>query len=306
MSVAEPRGVIAFLLNLQEDPLTAELRESTRLAEAAGFRTVVAQREPEAVIGPNLSGLRLLVTIGGDGTLLYGARLVAPSGIPVLGVNRGHLGFLASVELPDLPQAIAAFAEGRCRREGRSTLRAVINEDRAPLPSSRVEVAVNEVVLKAEAFNLVRIRVRADSDLIGDFDADGLIVATSIGSTAYSLSAGGPPVDPAVPALVVTPLNPHAILGRSLVIPDSCEVTVEMRRGRAVVGADGLAWGELVEGGELRVSRGPRLDFCEPPGTSGFFSKLRSKTGFATVLKLPLEPGDQKQAQRPVSDNPRT
>ncbi len=292
VSVAEPRGLIAFLLNLHEDPQSPPLLEAIALAQEAGFQAVVAQREPEAVIGPQLPGLRLLVSVGGDGTLLYGARLVAAAGIPVLGVNHGHLGFLASVELAELPAAIAAFGEGRCGHLIRGTLRAVINEDRAPLPPARVELAVNEVVLKAEAFNLVRIRVRADSDLIGDFDADGLIVATSIGSTAYSLSAGGPPLDPAVPALVVTALNPHAILTRSLVIPDSCEVTVEMLRGRAVVAADGIPWGELVEGGEMRVGRGPGLDFCEPPGTAGFFSRLRSKTGFGRVLKPPVVGGE--------------
>ena len=287
MNVAEPRGVIAFLLNLHEEPGSRPLREAMGLAQAAGFQAVMAQRDPESVLMPQLAALRLLVTVGGDGTLLYGARLVAPAGIPVLGVNRGHLGFLASVELPELPAAITAFAEGRCGHQVRGTLRGVIHEERAPKRTTRVEVAVNEVVLKAEAFNLVRIRVRADSELIGDFDADGLIVATSIGSTAYSLSAGGPPLDPAVPALVVTALNPHAILSRSLVIPDSCEVSVEMLRGRAVVAADGIPWGELVEGAEMRVGPGPRLEFCEPPGTAGFFSRLRAKTGYGRVLKLP-------------------
>jgi NAD+ kinase len=279
VKVAEPRGVIAFLLNLHEDPGSGPLLEAMGMVQAAGFQAVVAQRDPEAVLGPQLPALRLLVSVGGDGTL--------PAGIPVLGVNRGHLGFLASVELPELPAAILAFVEGRCGRQVRGTLRAAIHEESAPQRTTSVEVAVNEVVLKAEAFNLVRIRVRADSELIGDFDADGLIVATSIGSTAYSLSAGGPPLDPAVPALVVTALNPHAILTRSLVIPDSCEVTVEMLRGRAVVAADGVPWGELVDGSELRVGQGPRLEFCEPPGTAGFFSRLRAKTGFGRVLKLP-------------------
>ncbi len=292
MSVAEPRGVIAFLLNLHEDPEAPPLLQALSLARAAGFQTVVAQRDAESVIRPQLPGLRLLVCVGGDGTLLYGARLVAPAGVSVLGVNRGHLGFLASVELPELPAAITAFADGRCRHQLRGTLRGVITYDGASLPAERVEIAVNEVVLKADAFNLVRIRVRADSDLIGDFDADGLIVATSIGSTAYSLSAGGPPLDPAVPALVLTALNPHAILTRSLVIPDSCEVVVEMLRGRAVVAADGFPWGSLVEKGEMRVGRGPQLDLCEPPGTAGFFSRLRSKTGFGRVLKVPASAGE--------------
>lgn len=301
MSDGEARGVIAFLLNLHEDPESSALGEAVRIARARGFQTVVTQRDPEAVIKPLLGGLCLLVAIGGDGTLLYGARMVAEAGIPVLGVNRGHLGFLANVELPELPQAITAFSDGRCRRQPRGTLRASITRAGEAAPSSILAVAVNEVVIKADAFNLVRMRVHAGTDLVGDFDADGLIVATSIGSTAYSLSAGGPPLDPEVPALLVTALNPHANLSRSLVIPDRLEVTVRMRRGEAAVAADGRCWGSLEEGGELVVARGPVLEFCEPPGTLGFFSRLRSKTGFGRVLKLPVDPEEDGAGEGPLS-----
>ncbi|HVD03740.1 MAG TPA: NAD(+)/NADH kinase [Candidatus Dormibacteraeota bacterium] len=289
MTVTADRGVIAFLLNLKESPGSTPLREAMAVAEAAGFRTVVGQAEPELEILPYLADLRLLVSIGGDGTLLYAARLVEEVGIPVLGVNRGHLGFLANVELPDLPAAIDSFAANRCQLQRRRTLSGSLT----PTPGGQVQrelrVAVNEVVIKADAFNLVRLRVRTGALLVGDFDADGLIVATSIGSTAYSLSAGGPPVDPGVPALVVTAINPHALLSRSLVIPDSWEVRVQLLRGRAVVAADGRAWAEMAEGGEMLVAPGPTLDFCEPPGTPDFFWRLRSKTGFGRVLKLPYD-----------------
>lgn len=291
MTEKRDRGVVAFLLNLKESPASTPLREAIEVAERAGFRTVVAQLEPELEILPHLSELLLLVSIGGDGTLLYAARLVAEAGIPVLGVNRGHLGFLASVELPDLPLAIESFAAGRCQFQRRPTLSGSISPHPSGQLPRELRVAVNEVVIKAVAFNLVRLRVRTGANLVGDFDADGLIVATSIGSTAYSLSAGGPPIDPGVGALVVTPINPHALFSRSLVIPDSWEVTVELLRGKALVAADGQAWSEMADGGVVVISQGPSLAFCEPPGTPDFFWRLRSKTGFGRVLKLPYDDG---------------
>ncbi|HEY6538524.1 MAG TPA: hypothetical protein VI138_05715, partial [Candidatus Dormibacteraeota bacterium] len=127
---------------------------------------------------------------------------------------------------------------------------------------------------------------------VGVFDADGLVVATSVGSTAYSLSAGGPPVDARVPALVLTPLNPHALISRSLVIPDTLDVRITVQRGRAVAAADGLVWAQLDTGAELTVKQGPELGLVWAPGTPGFFQRLRSKTGFGAVLKLaPEGPG---------------
>ena len=280
-------SAIGFLLHLRASPQSPALLQAVEVARAAGFLSVVAQVRPEGLIRSHADSLRLLVSIGGDGTLLFAARLAAPLGIPLLGVNRGQLGFLTSVELDELPAAITAFVGGDCRTDLRRSLRASITGPDRDSAAGELPVAVNEVAVKADGFGLIRMRLTTDHQLVGEFDADGLIVATSIGSTAYSLSAGGPPLDPAVAALVLTALNPHALISRSLVIPDTLDVVIEVLRGEAGVAADGRGWGRMEAGSRLVVGRGPQLAFIQPPGTPGFFERLRAKTGFGTVLKLP-------------------
>ncbi|MHB8323031.1 MAG: NAD(+)/NADH kinase [Candidatus Dormibacteria bacterium] len=305
MSAAAQKGSIGFLLHLRESSGSAPLRHALELARDAGFEPLVVQVGPEGPISRHADSLRLLVAIGGDGTLLFAARMAAPLGIPLLGVNRGQLGFLTSVELDGLPAAITAFVDGTCRTDLRRTLRAAITAPDGKVAAVELPMAVNEVAVKADGFNLIRMRVTTDHQLVGEFDADGLIIATSSGSTAYSLSAGGPPLDPAVPALVLTALNPHALIGRSLVIPDTLEVVVEVRRGGAGVAADGRAWGRMGAGSRLVVAPGRQLAFIQPPGTPGFFERLRAKTGFGTVLKLPYV-GDRSvpAAVAPDPDGP--
>lgn len=297
------RDVIGFLLHLRASPQAPALLQAVALIHAAGLEPVVTQLRPEGQIRDLADRLRLLVSIGGDGTLLFAARLAASAGIPLLGVNRGQLGFLTSVELEELPAAVTAFLAGSCRTDSRRTLKASIAGPDPAGPGAELPVAVNEVVVKADGFSLIRMRLTTDHQMVGEFDADGLIVATSIGSTAYSLSAGGPPLDPAVAALVLTALNPHALVSRSLVIPDSLDVVIEVVRGEAGVAADGRSWGRMLPGSRLVVARGPELAFIRPPGTPGFFERLRVKTGFGTVLKLPYA-SDGSAPTEAVTTNP--
>ncbi len=280
--------VVAFLLHPREAASTPLVVEAERRCRAAGVEPVVVQSAPEEELSALAGRTRLLVSVGGDGTLLYAARMAGPLGIPVLGVNRGQLGFLTSVEMEGLPAALSAYFEGRCATVVRPTLSASLLTAAGTLTAS-LPLAVNEVLVRADAFNVIRMRVRTDHQLVGEFDGDGIIVASSLGSTAYSLSAGGPSLDPAVPALVVTPLNPHSLGHRSLVIPDTLDVSVELVRGVGTLAADGRVWHPLLAGGRFVVGRGPHLQLVQPPGTPGFFERLRSKTGFGTVLKLEVD-----------------
>ena len=289
MSGVEAAASIGFLLHFRESRDSPTLRRAMGVAESASLRTWVAQADAEAVLARELGTARLLVAIGGDGTLLYAAQRAAPRGVPVLGVNRGQLGFLTNVEMAQLPDAIGAFVTDNFRTDRRRTLRGEVRAGPGGEVEETLEVAVNEIVVKTEGVSLVRLEVTSDDQLVGIFDADGLVVATSVGSTAYSLSAGGPPVDSRVPALILTPLNPHALIRRSLVIPDTLDVRITVRRGRAVAAADGRVWGQLEAGWELTVKQGPELSLIRPPGTPGFFQRLRSKTGFGAVLKLAPE-----------------
>jgi NAD+ kinase len=252
-------------------------------ARELGFEVWIEVREPEAVLAEHAAATELLVTIGGDGTLLYGARLAAPRGIPVLGVNRGRLGFLTDVEVVDLPHALEAFAAGRYHTQRRSMLEAIVPGDGGYPPWQTL--ALNEVAVKSSGVAVARIRVEQDGELLGDFDADGMVVATATGSTAYALSAGGPPIDPRVRAIVVVPLAPHAVITRAIVLPEVVTLRITVERGRVNVAADGISEIRLRHGAEMLIRPGPELAFVRFDDSPSFLRRLREKVRFGLPLK---------------------
>ncbi len=223
----------------------------------------------------------LLITVGGDGTFLYGARLAAPRGIPVIGVNRGRLGFLNDVELDDLPDAISRFGAGDFRTQRRSLIDVQVT---APEVAPGA-LALNEVVVRARGVSVARLRVDVDDELLGEFDADGVVVATATGSTAYALSAGGPPVDPRLHALCVVPLAPHAVISRAVVIPDAVRVRISVERGQVFVATDGYSIALLADGGEVTVRPGPELEVVRFSNSPSFHARLRQKFRFGVPHK---------------------
>src|SRR5207302_3177777 len=132
------------------------------------------------------------------------------------------------------------YAKGDYVTQSRSLVSVRVHGADSPEPV----LALNEVVVRARGVNVVRLRVDSDGELLGEFDADGVVVATATGSTAYALSAGGPPVDPRLRALVVVPLAPHAVISRPVVIPDAVQVTITVEHGVVFAAADGrsIAW----------------------------------------------------------------
>ena len=273
-----PRGSIGFLLHPGEQPA---VQAAVARAQACGFEVWTALEDPEAALAEHADSTKLLVTVGGDGTFLFGARLAAPRSIPVMGANRGRLGFLNDVESDDLPTAISRFADGDYRMQHRSLLDVRVggmeHEVRA--------VALNEMVVRARDVTLARMRVMADDDVLGLFDADGLVVATATGSTAYAMSAGGPPVDPRLRALVVVPLAPHAVISRAVVLPDVVHVRVQLVRGPAFVSVDGLTLGLLAADGEVLVRPGPDLEVVRFTDSPSFQQRLRQKFRFGVPLR---------------------
>jgi NAD+ kinase len=301
--VTSPRRAIGFLVHPRDWQNPAILEPATRRAEELGFTTWVAGEDPALTVAEHEEDTAVLVTLGGDGTFLLGARLAAPLGIPVLGVNRGQLGFLTDIDIAGLPDALGDIAEGRHRLVRRSLLDAEFpseNGDGAHL--TRV-FAVNEVVVKSTGSNLVRLHVDADEEVLGEFDADGIIVATATGSTAYALSAGGPPVDPRVRALVVVPLAPHAVITRAVVLPEAVSITVSLVRGRAFTAADGRGELPLHEGAQVSIRPGPDLLMVKLAGSPPFLQRLREKVRFGTPLKEAHEhwhaPGQHPPQRRP-------
>ncbi|HEV8356032.1 MAG TPA: NAD(+)/NADH kinase [Gemmatimonadales bacterium] len=169
--------------------------------------------------------LDALVTLGGDGTLLRGARLLRGAQVPVLGVNLGRVGFLTAATKDQGCEALERLASGRYVTEPRLTLQAAIVASRgvpSPLP-----VALNDVTIhKGGVARLIRLSVQVDGQDVANYSADGLIIATPTGSTAYSLSAGGPIIVPTVEALVITPICAHTLGVRPLVIPTDALISV--------------------------------------------------------------------------------
>ena len=275
--MTEPRS-IGFLLHPGEQEA---IEAGVARAQACGFGVWTALSDPETTVAEHAENTALLITVGGDGTFLYGARLAAPRGIPVIGVNRGRLGFLNDVELDDLPDAISRFGAGDFRTQRRSLIDVQVTAPQVE-PGA---LALNEVVVRARGVSVARLRVDVDDELLGEFDADGVVVATATGSTAYALSAGGPPVDPRLHALCVVPLAPHAVISRAVVIPDAVRVRISVEKGQVFVATDGYSIALLTDGGEVTVRPGPELEVVRFTDSPSFHARLRQKFRFGVPHK---------------------
>lgn len=239
--------------------------------------------DPERDASPDL-----LITLGGDGTLLRGGRAVAGRDVPLLGVNLGRLGFLTSVSLDEMDSALDRVFEGDFRLDHRFTLSSRITAGGKPVAGPFL--ALNDVVLHKSGVARVsrlHVRVRKDgvAEDVGSFSGDGVIVATPTGSTAYSLSAGGPVVVPSVECLLLTPVCPHTLGWRPLAVPLTHDILLNALddTGEMVLTVDGQTIHPVGPDQDVEVQRGdvsvPLIRF---EGGS-FFSTLRRKLGWAVV-----------------------
>ncbi|HYW31796.1 MAG TPA: NAD(+)/NADH kinase [Gemmatimonas sp.] len=222
-----------------------------------------------------------LLTLGGDGTLLRGARFLDGNPAPILGINLGHLGFLTSCGGDEFETGFRRFAAGDFTSEPRMAL-ASCALDREGVQQSGW-LSLNDVVLHKGGFaRVVKFSVYVDDERIGSYSADGLIVSTPTGSTGYSLSAGGPIVVPTLESIVLTPVSPHTLAIRPLVLPASCEVKVRADDGPAelLVTIDGQVGTTFTGGETLVVRRAPHsVQIVRFPGTT-FFTRMRRKLGW--------------------------
>lgn len=222
-----------------------------------------------------------LITLGGDGTFLRGARFLKGRQIPVLGINLGRLGFLTAASADETEDAVRRFAHGDYTPEARMTLEArAVDGDGTERGSW---LSLNDVVLhKGGVARVVRFTVYVDDEPIGSYSADGLIISTPTGSTAYSLSAGGPIVVPTFESIVLTPISPHTLAMRPVVLPPWSEVSVRADDGpgELLVTIDGQV-GTMFTGGEQLVVRraSTPVIIVRFAGTT-FFSRLRRKLGW--------------------------
>jgi NAD+ kinase len=229
----------------------------------------------------SFSDIDALITLGGDGTLLRGARLLAGRPVPILGVNLGRLGFLTTCGSEDAADALKHLATGQYVAEARMSLTALaVGNDGA---TRNQWLALNDFVLHKGGFaRVVRLSVSINGESIGVYAADGVIISTPTGSTAYSLSAGGPVVEPTVESIILTPVSAHMLAVRPLVIAPDAEIVVETYENteQLIVTVDGQVGTNLQNGEKLIVRRAPTpVHIVRFPETS-FFERLRVKLGW--------------------------
>jgi NAD+ kinase len=238
----------------------------------------------EAVLRSEMSSrpLNLVVVLGGDGTLLSAVRETATSDAPLLGVNLGSLGFLTDVPLSSLFSMLDTIAQGHASIEQRSLMRCELVREGAIRGSY---LAFNDAVVNKTALaRLNTYDLFVDGAFVSSFRADGMIVATPTGSTAYSLSAGGPVVMPTVGAFVITPVAPHSLTHRPLVVPDSVVIEILLRSNEEVayLSLDGQPGLDLRDGDRVRCRRSEHK-----------VSLFRTDTDFFHVLRTKLKWGER-------------
>jgi NAD+ kinase len=219
-----------------------------------------------------------LVVLGGDGTLLAASRLLDKT-IPVLGVNFGSLGFLTEITLGELYPSLAGVLEGRHEHEQRRLLRATVHRRGQAEPSADV---LNDVVITkaGPSSRIIQVDVTVDGLFVSSFRADGIIVSSPTGSTAYNLAAGGPILHPTLPAVVITPICPHTLTNRPLVVSDEARIEVRLRASRDVevyAALDGQETFAFGEGDYVEITGSPRrLELVKAAGRD-YYQVLRSK-----------------------------
>jgi len=230
--------------------------------------------------GARVEDAELVVTIGGDGTLLRGVRLAVPLDVPILGVNTGRLGFLTEVETENLDVLRRVFA-GDFAVEERVALQVSVNGVGA-------HFALNDTVVRRGAqARMAPFGLSLDGELIAQIPCDGIIVATPTGSTAYFLSAGGPIISPDVDAFGVISLLPHTLFARPLLLPTTAtiDITVDSEIVHANLETDGIFVADLSSGDRVTVTRGPRCVKFARTRPRAFFARLEVKLQWGLPIK---------------------
>ena len=258
--------LISWLRERNIDVLTDE--------ETQACSAVAASTVPRESLADKID---LLIVLGGDGTLLSGARAMKSRIVPILAVNLGGLGFLSSVTLDDMYPALESVLSGSYKVSDRLRLEAQILRGGQ---SVEHQTALNDAVLTKTALaRMLEFDLYIDGSHVTRYRADGMIVATPTGSTAYSLAAGGPIVDPHLRAFVITPICPHMLTNRPLVIPDTSRVEIDV--GTAVEGTfltlDGQVGFQLEPGDRVAVTRSANHVLLVQPPQKSYFEILRSK-----------------------------
>jgi NAD+ kinase len=284
-------------------PDTPELKAPlTRVLAVLAAHGVAAQIDEHLAKDTGLAGLptsqaiipaaqifnnvQALIAMGGDGTLISIARRAAEHDLPIIGINQGRLGFLTDIAAKEIETALPAVLSGQCNEERRALLDVSLTRDGQKTLARDLRehaVAVNDVVLsRGSAGSMIEMLVSIDGKAAYRLRADGLILSTPTGSTAYALSANGPIVHPAVSALLMVPVAPHALTYRPVVCPDTSEIHVEVIRGRdAGLHCDGQSHYMLGEGDAITVRKSTLSARLLHPLGYDYYAMLRQKLAWS-------------------------
>jgi NAD+ kinase len=284
-------NTIALIGKYKSREIAESLRALATFLTARGIE-VLLEEDTAAAVGANgyavasyeVIGARaeLAVILGGDGTMLNTARRLAEFYVPLVGVNQGRLGFMTDISLDLMIESITAMLEGRFSREQRFLLDAEVLRDGEPAFQT---LALNDVVVnKGDIGRMIELEVKVDGELIHVLRADGLVVSTPTGSTAYALSANGPILHPAVPGIAIVPLCPHALSNRPITVSDSSMIDIALLTPHdARVHFDGQMRFDARAGDVVRIMRSRHsITLLHPPGYS-YFAMLREKLHWSST-----------------------
>ena len=275
---------IIFLVNASRPEAVTATKELSQLLLKEGFS--LSTPSDVNILGitqtaiEKLDSAELVVVLGGDGTILRGAEVARSQGIPILGINLGHVGFLAEVEKPSLPEIAASVISKDYKTENRMVLNYSVARNGAEISTGW---ALNEVTVERDGTTMVELFVQIDDRPLSRWGCDGLICSTPTGSTAYAFSAGGPVLWPEIDALVLLPISAHALFSRPMVVSPQSQIVVEIESSEALLSADALRKLPLRIGDRVAITKDGSVIKLAHVKPTLFTDRLVAK------FKLPVE-----------------
>lgn len=263
-------------------------KNAVELASWLEKKGIEVRSHPQQTIRPNIKKARpaqmnkidLVIVLGGDGTYLQAVHMLAGEKAPILGVNMGSLGFLTETRKEDLYSAVTLTLEQRMEKRPRAMLDVKVQRGGKVISHA---TALNDVVIERGPFaQLINIAFYSENHMVGEVKADGIVIASTTGSTAYNLAAGGPILHPDVKAIVVTPICPHSLTHRPIIFPDKQVLTFRLlnKKQRAFLTVDGQSGGDLRPNDEVIISRATCDHYILRKPSQNYFDLLREKLKF--------------------------
>ncbi|WP_415238905.1 NAD(+)/NADH kinase [Seleniivibrio woodruffii] len=281
---------IAIIAKPHGDRVRPLLGEITHFLSEHGVRILKAQRTAEALGEREFNTddeireqADLVIVLGGDGTLISAVRLLGMKETPILGINLGRLGFLTETRASDAIPAIKSVLDGDYRMERRMKLHSHLLEDDEKV--LEIDVLNDLVINKSDVARIIEMSLYINKVLVNEYRADGLIVATPTGSTAYSLAAGGPIVHPGLESMIITPICPQGLSNRPIVISDDSEIEIRIktRNERVSITFDGQVYRQLDTEKTIKVKKASSYTHIIVPKDKNYYALIREKLGWGGV-----------------------